>query len=83
MNFYRQIVALTFDHANLLWDNEINDFVSFAKEVKNTDSEDVRIAIEKAKELSNIELVFDEMIDTDTQKIIDTNVIYNRLTDEA
>jgi hypothetical protein len=68
INAIYQIVATTYDGVNLIWDNEKSDFVPFSKEVNPTDKEDWKNAKSKADIYDNIEQVFEEYLDIDTQK---------------
>jgi hypothetical protein len=67
-----QIVAITYDGTNLIWDENKSDFVSFEKDVPETDLSELKKANKFAKEqCSNISEVWAEVIDAETGEMIE------------
>ena len=79
MNTFNQITAQTFTSGvELVWDNRIGDFVSYEKEVPSTDEEDVKLAVKKAKEYVNINIVTNDVIDSESLQCVSYCQIYKR-----
>jgi len=65
-----QIVAITYDGTNLLWDENKRDFVGFDKDVPETDLNELELAqFFASKHCSNISEVWAEYIDTETNEL--------------
>ena len=52
--YFIQIVAITYDGTNLLWDSNKRDFVGFEKDVPQTDLDD----LDSAQDRQNIVRIF-------------------------
>jgi hypothetical protein len=74
--YFIQIVAITYDGTNLLWDSNKRDFVGFEKDVPQTDLNDLDSAQDFAsKHYSNIFEVWAEFINLETNELV--NVVKN------
>lgn len=69
-----QIVAITYDGTNLLWDENKRDFVGFEKDVPETDLNELELAqFFASKHCSNISEVWAEFINLETNEL--TNIV--------
>ena len=79
MKTFNQITAQTFTSGvELIWDNRIGDFVSYQNEVPSTDEEDINLAVMKAKEYVNINILTNDIVDSESLQCVSYSQIYKR-----
>jgi hypothetical protein len=66
-----QILALTDMGVNMIWNEDVSDFVSFAQDVPSTELNELKNARDRAAQLSGILKVWVEVIDTETNQLIE------------
>jgi hypothetical protein len=66
-----QIVALTDRGVNMIWNEDISDFVAYSQEVPSTVLNELKNARDKAAEYSGIIKVWVEVIDAETNQLIE------------
>ena len=66
-----QIVALTDRGVNMIWNEDVSDFVSFAQEVPSTELNELKNARDRAAQYSGIVKVWVEVIDAETNQLIE------------
>lgn len=66
-----QILALTDRGENMIWNEDIGDFVAFRLDVPSTELNELKNARDKAQQYSGIVKVWVEVIDADTNKLIE------------
>ena len=66
-----QIVAITDRGVNMIWNEDISDFVAFHMEVPSTELNELKNARDKAQQYSGIVKVWVEVIDAETNQLIE------------
>ena len=66
-----QILALTDRGVNMIWNEDVSDFVSFAQDVPPTELNELKNARDRAAQLNGIVKVWVEVIDAKTNQLIE------------
>ncbi len=66
-----QILALTDRGVNMIWNEDVSDFVSFSQDVPPTELNELKNARDRALQYKSIVKVWVEVIDASTNQLIE------------